>query len=280
MVIMKIVSESKDEWLLFDEKTVLLSKSIMDIIGMRNNGVKFDSLPELIEKYQCNPYFFNSKIKENIAIFTDTNEILGIDTEGRIYRRNEKVIIHTHGIFVNAKNNSDFSLEGNVLSEQEFDNLLQGKIQSAEQEGKIRVYREDELKRKSKSKIEFPCITVLPGQKYLKDPEYFCTDLEYIAKEYGFRRNGLLISRTLSDPEKLMNFIKEEVTYFRQTSPLIEPILLNGKNGAEKLFEKYIYRVMPLILRDGEISKDADDAINIFSEKKQTESSFFVAISK
>jgi hypothetical protein len=268
------------KWIFFDKDVVLMEDSLQNLLKRRSEGMKFATLPELIKKYMINYSFFNSGRTEHINILTDTNEILGKDLDGIIYGKNEKVIVHTHGVFVNSKNNANnYSVDRNILTEQEFADLLQGKIHSDGEEKQIVVYKEDELKRKRKSRIKFPCITVLPGQKYLSDPEYFCRDLEYTERVYGFERNGILISRTLQEPIDLMKFIKERVDYFRQTSPLIEPLLCNGRNGLEKLFEKYAYRVMPLILSDGEISKDAKDAVDFLNKTKPAPNTFFAAIS-
>jgi hypothetical protein len=75
-----------------------------------------------------------------------------------------------------------------------------------------------------------------------------------------------------------MQFITEKVSYFRQTSPLIEPLIMNG---VEKLFNKYAYRIMPLILSDGEIIKNATDVVNFFDDinNKKISSDNFLAVS-
>ncbi len=283
MVILKYNLNKNDEWVINEKNMLFIEKNPNNFLEFRKelkrrNFSPIASLPEVMNTYiyfmsLFEHFFFNNQKTEITNIITDTNEILGIDLEGIVYGKNEKVIVHTHGIFVNSKSNAKSpKSESNILSEEEFSLLLRGKVNyDFAKASYFKVYKEEELKRKRKSAIELPCAIVLRGEKYLNDPGYYCNELEYTQLVSGFEKNGLLISRTLQEPAVLMNFIKEDVNYFRQISPLVEPIILSAK-GKENLFRKYAYRVMPLILSDGEINKEANDKIDLLSiDNKQNE---------
>jgi hypothetical protein len=265
-------NHNNDELIMIDQK-ILLVKFGFTGFSQLNASIKFDSLPSIFKTYLKSPRLFDSKKMEQINIHTASNEILGYDTNGKVFNKKDKVIIHTHGVpFESFKNNS-FSIENTTLSDEEFQMLLEGRVSGYFGGDKqIRVYREGELNKGRISTIKFPCINILRADNYIRDPNHYCNELEYTESVKGFERNGLLISRTMQEPEKLMQFIKEDVHYFRQTSPLIEPIILSC---VDKLFNKYAKRVMPLILTDGEITKEANDTVDIFNSVKAERYTYF-----
>lgn len=215
------------------------------------------ALPELMKEYVANPRLFSSRIMENISIWTSSNEILGRDLEGRIYGKNDRIIVQTHGFNIASKERK--SLNKKILNETEFMYLLRGFVLTDDNKP-VNVYREDQISKIS-GKEKQRCIIVLPAEKYFRDPSLFCLDLEYTQREYGMKNNGLLLARTLQKPSDLMKLINY-VDYFRQTSPLIEePVLIKG---SEPLFEKYAYQILPLILSDGEIIKEAAGRVDFF----------------
>jgi hypothetical protein len=267
--------EPKDEWFLVDKQTLLMKFAIDELPELRNKGIKFDTLPEIFRAYMSRPKLFDSKRMEQINIHTDSAEILGYDKQGKVFGKDEKLIIHTHGVFIKSKQASELSMEDIILSDNEFSMLLEGKIpRYMGGNSKIKVYKENQIISGIHSGIKFPCINILRADKYVKDPCQYCNELEYAESVKGFERNALLISRTMQEPEKLMKFIKEDVHYFCQVSPLIEPIIFSG---VEKLFRKYENRVMPLILGDGEIIKEASDAVDFFNGAKSKRFTYFSA---
>jgi hypothetical protein len=258
-------------------KIILIPKDSPNRCQRGGVWIQKASLAAIFAEYTKHPDFFNSHFKEKINIITGTNEILGVDLEGRVCKKGEKVIVNTHNIYLTSKFN-EFPRK-NILTPEEFTYLLQGCILEKTGVKKVKVFKEGDMDRIDKKYTNTPCIIVLSGEKYLKDPAYYCNELNYIQPLSGFEKNGLLRSRTLQEPLILKNFIKHDVTYFRQTSPLIEePLIIIG---ADTLFEKYQHRIIPMILTDGEIVKEIRGKTNFFEDKpRKTTNNYFLGMSK